>query len=129
MQLCRQRPRLFKKLDTGELSGQPAEVPDDECYRAMTEQGLVRDGVRVPDDMMRQAVRFTEANPENRCVVVIEAGSYLRLIGFCITPLKAQGPSRTCDESKEEEKKLHRGESPPTPPIASVLCRVLRGAQ
>ena len=27
---------------------------------------------------------------------------YLRLIDFCITQLKAQGPSRTCNESKEE---------------------------
>ena len=34
---------------------------------------------------------------------VTEAGSYLRLIDFCITQLKAQGPSRICNESKEEE--------------------------
>ena len=27
----------------------------------------------------------------------------MRLIGSCITQLKAQGPSRTCNESKEEE--------------------------
>ena len=32
-----------------------------------------------------------------------EAGSYLRLIDSCITQLKDQGPSRTCDESREEE--------------------------
>jgi len=32
-----------------------------------------------------------------------EAGSYLRLIDSCITQLKAQGPARTCNESKEEE--------------------------
>jgi len=32
-----------------------------------------------------------------------EAGSYLRLIDSCITQSKAQGPSRTCNESKEEE--------------------------
>ena len=32
-----------------------------------------------------------------------EAGSYLRLIDSYITHLKAQGPSRTCNESKEEE--------------------------
>ena len=32
-----------------------------------------------------------------------EVGSYLRLIDSCITQLKAQGPSRTCNESKEEE--------------------------
>jgi len=31
-----------------------------------------------------------------------EAGSYLRLIDSCITQLKAQAPSRTCNESKEE---------------------------
>ena len=35
--------------------------------------------------------------------VVTKAGSYLRLMNFCITQLKAQGPSRTCNESKEEE--------------------------
>ena len=34
-----------------------------------------------------------------------EAGSYLRPIDFCFTQLKAQGPSRTCNESKEEERK------------------------
>jgi len=32
-----------------------------------------------------------------------EAGSYLRLIDSCITQRKAQGPSRICNESKEEE--------------------------
>jgi len=35
-----------------------------------------------------------------------EAGSYLRLIDSCITQLKAQGPSRTCNESKEEEEEF-----------------------
>jgi len=30
----------------------------------------------------------------------------LRLIDSCITQLKAQGPSRTCNESKEEEVRL-----------------------
>ena len=32
------------------------------------------------------------------------ASKYLRLIDSCITQLKAQGPSRTCDESKEKKK-------------------------
>ena len=32
-----------------------------------------------------------------------EAGSNLRLTDSCITQLKVQGPSRTCDESKEDE--------------------------
>ena len=34
-----------------------------------------------------------------------EAGSYLRLIDSFITQIKTQGPSRTCNESKEEEEK------------------------
>ena len=33
--------------------------------------------------------------------VALDPGSYLRLIDFCITQLQAQGPSRTCNESKE----------------------------
>ena len=32
-----------------------------------------------------------------------EAGSYVRLTDSCITQLKAQGPSRTCNVGKEEE--------------------------
>jgi len=32
-----------------------------------------------------------------------EAGSYVRLVDCWITQLKAHGPSRTCNESKEEE--------------------------
>ena len=32
-----------------------------------------------------------------------EAGSYFRLVDSFLTQLEAQGPSRTCDESKEEE--------------------------
>jgi len=39
-----------------------------------------------------------------------EAGSFLRRIDACVTQLKAQGPSRTCNESKEEEEKASRGE-------------------
>ena len=49
---------------------------------------------------------FSNLNFGIRGVVVTEAGSYLRLIDSCITQLKAQGTSRTCDESKEEEATL-----------------------
>jgi len=35
-----------------------------------------------------------------------EVGSYSRRIDSCITQLKARGPSRTCNESKEEERSL-----------------------
>jgi len=38
--------------------------------------------------------------------VVTEAGLHFRLIDSCITQLKAQGLSRTCNESKEEEEKV-----------------------
>ena len=37
--------------------------------------------------------------------------AYLRLIDSCITQLKAQGPSRTCNESKEEEEEASIEES------------------
>jgi len=37
-------------------------------------------------------------------------GPYLRLINSCITQLKAQGPSRTCNESNEEERRNQMGE-------------------
>ena len=37
-----------------------------------------------------------------------EEGSYVRLIDSCITQLKAQGPSRTCNESQEDEEKKKR---------------------
>ena len=38
-----------------------------------------------------------------------EAGSYLRLLDSFISQLKAQGPSRTCNESKEEEEEEDSG--------------------
>jgi len=41
-----------------------------------------------------------------------EAGSYLTLIDSCSTQLKAQGPSRTCNESKEEEA-IEKDDLPP----------------
>jgi len=44
-----------------------------------------------------------------------EAGSYLRLIDSCITQLKAQGLSRTRNESKEE------GEATTRYPFLSVF--------
>ena len=39
--------------------------------------------------------------------MVTEAGSYLRLIDSGIIQLQAQGPSRTCKESKGEEEKTY----------------------
>ena len=56
--------------------------------------------IRGPPRVLRRArpsSHFTEMCSGS------EAGSYLRLIDSCITQLKAQGPSRTCNESEEEE--------------------------
>jgi len=53
-----------------------------------------------------QALPAARGHEHEICVVVTEAGSYLRLIDSCITQLEAQGPSRTCNESKEEEKEV-----------------------
>ena len=46
-----------------------------------------------------------------------EAGSYLRLIDSGITQLKAQGPSRTCNE-EEEAMRLQMGA--PRPEVKTV---------
>ena len=43
-----------------------------------------------------------------------EAGSYLRLIDSCITQIKAQGPSRSCNKSTEEEEEAQSSSRSPT---------------
>ena len=57
-----------------------------------------------------------------------EAGSHLRLRDSWITQLKAQGPSRTCNESKAEEEEesisLSAGATPC--PLHNVFRGVLR---
>ena len=71
--------------------------------------GSMCEAPHVPRTLKRVPVasrgfaKFIRNKSENRCVVVTEAGSYLRFIDFFITQLKAPGPSRTCNESKEEE--------------------------
>ena len=57
-----------------------------------------------------------------------EAGSYLRLIDSCITQLKAQGPSRTCNESKEEEGGYVEGEGAEVDVLARERQRECRQA-
>jgi len=61
--------------------------------------------VVVTEHRLKRQRRFS-AKAENRGVVVTEAGSYSRLIDSCITQLKAQGPFRTCNESKDEEEEV-----------------------
>ena len=64
---------------------------------------------------MREGERFVTPDALNSAppatIAGSEAGSYFRLIDSCITRIEAQGPSRTCNESKEEETK----ETPPPP--------------
>jgi len=56
-----------------------------------------------------EEVRQREPVPAERQVCSgSEAGSYVRLIDFCITQLKVQGPSSTWNESKEEERREKR---------------------
>ena len=50
----------------------------------------------------------------------IETGSYLRLKDSCITQLKAQGPSSTCNESKEQEEEINQKLPDP---FAPFRCR------
>jgi len=54
------------------------------------------------------------------------SGSYLRLIDSCITQLKAQGPSRTCNESKAEEEEVQSGELTGTR-LSARTCRAPAG--
>ena len=60
-------------------------------------------------------LKLRTAGPDTRHVVVgglerlvlwCRGGSYLRRIDSCITQLTVQGPSRTCNESKEEEEEF-----------------------
>jgi len=55
----------------------------------------------------------------------MEAGSYLRLMDSRITQLKAQGPSRTFNESKEEEEGEAEGADPSREPnvVPNVVKR------
>ena len=46
------------------------------------------------------------SGPYTEPIRALLAGSYLRPIETCITQLKDQGPSRTCNESKKKEEKV-----------------------
>ena len=68
------------------------------CHRVEGRDQDVQKGEEVPREEVKDNY-FTEPSSGS------EAGSYLRLVDSCITQLKAQGPSRTCSESKEAEEK------------------------
>ena len=48
-------------------------------------------------------------NPVDDVCSGSEAGSHLRLMDSCSTQFEAQGPFRTCNESKEEEQVMTLG--------------------
>jgi len=50
--------------------------------------------------------RYSSQFKNNCFTEMLSGSSYLRPIDGCITQLKAQGPSRTCNESKEEGENL-----------------------
>ena len=77
--------------------------------RARERQGEGGGGRERERESARARERERESESEGgseRCVNADEAAMCApapRLIDSCVTRLKAQGPSRTCDESKEEE--------------------------
>jgi len=68
-----------------------AQGPSRTCNESNKEEEGVHRRADLADDVQDHVLRGTKA------------GSYLRLIDSCTNQLKAQGSSRTCKESKEEE--------------------------
>ena len=58
--------------------------------------------VQIKSEWSQRGCKFKNSHFTEMCSGS-EAGSYLKRIDSCFTHLKAQGPSGTCDESKEEE--------------------------
>jgi len=76
-----------------------------------------------PQDTIRRAFRSELCSGT-------EAGSFVRRIDSCITQLKAQGPSRTCNESKEEEDEAFRSLSiEPSLPLRASPLQTIPEAQ
>ena len=67
--------------------------------------------------------RPQSAHAYDRCRGISD--SYLRLIDSRITQLKAQGPSRTCNESKEEEEEDFGLLSSPGPGFSCKSLKLL----
>ena len=57
---------------------------------------------RISGELQKALELFVRGSYQDMCSGS-EAGSYLRLIDSCITQLTVQRPSRTCNESKEED--------------------------
>ena len=57
----------------------------------------------------------------NNLVLVPMAGADFRLIDSGITQLKVQGPPRTCNERKEEQKSTSLKDPPRSPRVLTAL--------
>ena len=84
------------------------------------------EGVGPAGKLLEGALGVADARPKLLVLAVpVSGGSYLRLIDSCITQLKAQGPSRTCNESKEAPRVYCRSESTRPPSMCvSVNGRI-----
>ena len=88
-------------------------------YTSIRRQKAVRDAGGAPAHMAiipcddsshcwKKAFEVDGRYGLHHCEVCSKAGSYVRLIDFCITQRKAQGTYRTCNESEEEEEEEAR---------------------
>ena len=68
---------------------------------------------RIPRPLLQHTHGPCTAAPHRAGVT---CASYLRLIDSCVTQLKVQGPSRTCNESKEERPAPRSPCARPAPP-------------
>ena len=78
-------------------------------YRILPVPEKLHPAVHTTSPSSKGRVGFRQpADPLHRNCCGNEEGSYLRRIDSCITQFQAQGPSRTCNGSKKEEKKTCR---------------------
>ena len=85
------------------FSGSGCGVSATGCRFGVSAVGFRVQGFKVSGSVFRKGEGFRiRGNHFTEICCGTEAGSYLRLIDSCVTQLKAQGPSKTCNESKEE---------------------------
>ena len=95
------RARILRRIDSC-ITQLKAQGPSRTCNESKEEEEAPQDPPRVGAGLIILLPCTGPTTTSQKCDVVTEAGSYLRRIDFCITQLRAQGPSRTRNESKEE---------------------------
>ena len=107
---------LFARAALSQLQPGPGGAP--RLYMACAPRRTTRRILELRAVLNWYSSRFKNNHFTEMCCGT-EAGSYLRLIDSCITQIKAQRPSRTCNESKEED--LSAGLS--VPDLHSMVLR------